>query len=627
MAFLPSKFWTKTSSTKNSFVSLMKITSLLALLLTGTSFAADYLAPNSLGLHKDQIVIANNEAQTLSLFQPQSGKILKNIKLPAKPNGFLIEGDTAYVSVGGALGKVVIVDLASKKVTKEIAVGHTPLAPVKHGNTLYVPNRFNNSIAAIDLKSGKTLNIIQAKREVSALAISPDGKTLWATNLLPAGRADGEFTAADLTRYQDGKSKHFPLSNGTQGVRGMSMSPDGKYLAISHILSRYQVPTTQLDRGWINTNAVTIINTENPEVHDAILLDDVDFGAANPWAVTFTPDGKKLLVTHAGIHEVSVIDFPALIEKMKTSKEQNKNVNQLSFLDGIRTRIKLPLNGPRSLVTDGKTVYSAGYYSDNLVSFPLTEHPQIQNWKLGDDKEQPVQWRGERYFNDATLCFQAWESCASCHPDSRVDALDWDLLNDGLGNPKNTRSMFLSHRASPVMTLGIRANAEVAVKAGFHHIQFVEPEKEHTDCVDEYLKNMPTVPSPILNYKKLAKPIEKETCWQCHGAKTERGSLTEAGKRGKALFKKQGCTECHPHPYFTNKQLYDVGTLIGVDEGKKLIVPTLVEIWRTGPYMHDGRATTIKEVITTHNKDDKRGKTSTLTPQEIDDLVEYLKSL
>lgn len=605
----------------------MKISFLLALALTGSAFAADYLAPVSLGFHKDQIVIANNEAKTLSLFKTNEGKVLDNIDLPSKPNGFLIEGDTAYVSMGGALGKVAVVDLNKKKVVQEIAVGHTPQAPVKHGNKLYVPNKFNDSIAVIDLNSGKTLKNLPVSRQVSALALSQDGKTLWAANLLPAGRSDGEFTAADLTRYQGDKATTYPLANGTQGIRGIALSPDGRYLILSHILSRYQVPTTQLDRGWINTNAITIVDTENPDRHDAILLDDVDFGASNPWAIAFTPDGNKLLVSHAGIHEVSVIDFPALINKIKTSKEQNKNVNQLSFLDGIRTRIKLPLNGPRSLITDGKNAYAAGYYSDNLVSFPLTDNPQIVDWKLGDGKEQPIEWRGEKYFNDATLCFQAWESCASCHPDTRMDALNWDLLNDGLGNPKNTHSMFISHRTSPVMTLGIRKNAEVAVKAGFRHIQFVEPEPEHTDSVDEYLRNMKMVPSPFLNYKKMAKPIEKDKCRQCHAADVERGSLTEAAQRGKELFKKQGCVECHPHPYFTTKKPYDVGTLEGVDKGKTIVVPTLAEIWRTGPYMHDGRAATLKEVVTIHNKDDKRGKTSTLTPKEIDDLVEYLKSL
>ena len=59
-------------------------------------------------------------------------------------------------------------------------------------------------------------------------------------------------------------------------------------------------------------------------------------------------------------------------------------------------------------------------------------------------------------FNDAEICFQHWQSCASCHPDARVDGLNWDLMNDGLGNPKNTRSMLLVHQGGPAMSLGVR---------------------------------------------------------------------------------------------------------------------------------------------------------------------------
>ena len=55
--------------------------------------------------------------------------------------------------------------------------------------------------------------------------------------------------------------------------------------------------------------------------------------------------------------------------------------------------------------------------------------------------------------------------------------------------------------------------------------------------------------------------------------------------------------------------------------------PTLLEMYRTGPYLHDGRAATLQEVLTTFNKQDKHGVTSKLSPEEIDDLVAFLMSL
>ena len=72
--------------------------------------------------------------------------------------------------------------------------------------------------------------------------------------------------------------------------------------------------------------------------------------------------------------------------------------------------------------------------------------------------------KGERLFNDGAISFQGWLSCNSCHsPDARVDALNWDLLNDGIGNPKNAKSLLLAHRTPPAMWHGIRETAEIAV--------------------------------------------------------------------------------------------------------------------------------------------------------------------
>ena len=55
--------------------------------------------------------------------------------------------------------------------------------------------------------------------------------------------------------------------------------------------------------------------------------------------------------------------------------------------------------------------------------------------------------------------------------------------------------------------------------------------------------------------------------------------------------------------------------------------PTLVEVHRTAPYLHDGRAATIKDVLTTHNPQDLHGKIKGLSAAELDDLIAYLLAL
>jgi cytochrome c peroxidase len=216
--------------------------------------------------------------------------------------------------------------------------------------------------------------------------------------------------------------------------------------------------------------------------------------------------------------------------------------------------------------------------------------------------------RGEFYFHDAGICFQTWQSCATCHPgEGRVDGLNWDLLNDGIGNPKNTKSLLLSHRTPPAMSMGVRETAETAVRAGIRHILMTVQPETVARSIDAYLKSLTPVPSPRL----------------------ADGKLSAAAVRGERVFKKANCSSCHPKDrLFTDLQSYDVGTRNAQDRlSGEFDTPTLVEVWRTAPYLHDGSAPTIRDVLTTHNRGDQHGLTSTLSEAELADLCEYVLSL
>ena len=217
--------------------------------------------------------------------------------------------------------------------------------------------------------------------------------------------------------------------------------------------------------------------------------------------------------------------------------------------------------------------------------------------------------KGEFYFHDATICFQGWQSCSTCHPgQARTDGLNWDLLNDGIGNPKNTKSLLLAHKTPPAMSMGVRETAEMAVRAGLQHILFTVQPEEVALAIDEYLKSLRPVPSPLL----------------------VNGHLSDSARRGEKLFQDRqvGCAACHPPGLFTDLRTYDVGTRGRFDQPTdRFDTPTLVEIWRTAPYLHDGSAATMLDVLTTCNPCDKHGQTSHLTPQQLDDLVAYLLSL
>lgn len=570
------------------------------------------------------LYVAEVTANAVAVVDAAKGAVARRIALPDPPGGIALsaDGKTLYITAAVPQGVVRVVDAATGNVQAEIAAGHTPVAPVlsPDGALLYVCNRFNNDVSVIDLASKTTLARVPVTREPVAAAVTPDGKLLYVANLVPDGPSDGDYTGAAVSVIDTaGRSlaATVALPNGSTGLHGVCVSPDGAHVYVTHILARYQMPTTQLERGWMNTNALSVLDAASMGLINTVLLDDVDLGGANPWAVACTADNKSVCVTHAGTHEISVIDRAALHERLnraaagervtEVSSSAGDVPNDLSFLVGLRRRIKLSGNGPRGLWMDGSTAYATQYFTDDIAVVDIAAaNPAASAGRIELGAAPMTQERlGERHFFDAALCFQHWQSCGSCHPDARVDGLNWDLLNDGIGNPKNTKSMLLSHETPPAMSLGVRDGAEVAVRAGIRHIQFAVRPEEDAVAIDQYLKSLKPVPSPHL----------------------ENGKLSAAAERGKALFESAKCSACHTQPHFTDMKLHEIGTSRGLDEGKPQDTPTLVEAWRTAPYLHDGRSATMLDVLTRDNPDNRHGDTAGLSEQELADLAAYVLSL
>ena len=615
------------------------LTIILCLTTNRITTAKDYLSPTAVVAdpQRQTLYIAQNTAKQIAVFDTKTTKVTATIDVPAEPTGIALTGDGAflYVTCGRQKGSVCVIDTRTAELLRTLPAGHTPIAPVlsPDGRFLYACNRFDNNISVISTGEGKQIKKIPVLREPVAADITPDGKWLYVGNMLPYGPASADSVACNVSVI-NAKTMAFDidivLPNGSTGLHDLIVSPDGRFVFASHILARYTVPTTQLERGWINTNAVSIINAGSKRLIETVLLDDVDSGAANPWGLACTSNSKYLCVTHAGTHELSVIDIAAMLEKINSynkrigrqpqsfaggsytahssGNEAPSNIpNELSFLYGIRQRIKLPGKGPRALTIIEDKAYVAEYFSDSIAIVDISTESRFKTTSiaLGPKTDMTTRRKGQMLFNDARLCFQGWQSCASCHPsDARADALNWDLLNDGLGNPKNTKSMLLAHETPPAMITGIRENAEVAVRSGIRHIQFAVRPEEEAAAIDEYLKSLKPAPSPHL--------VD--------------GKLSESAERGQKIFDKADCASCHTGPLHTDLKTHNVGTGEYLDKDRWFDTPTLVEVWRTAPYLYDGRAATMEEMLTTYNPGDKHGVTSNLTEAEIKDLAKFILS-
>ena len=597
----------------------------LGVFLASQALAESYLSPLALAADKDgkTLYVAEFTANQVAVFDVAGGKVAKTIALPGAPGALVLspDGTTLYVTEAAPQGRVHAVDLASGSLAYSVPVGHTPTAAVlsPDGTVLYVCNRFTNDVSVVDTAAKSEAARIKVAREPVAAAVTPDGKRLYVANHLPAGPSDGDYTASVVSVIDTGARKvasEIKLPNGCSSLRGLCISPDGAQVYVTHLLSRYQLPTTQLERGWMNTNAVSVIDAANAAFVNTVLLDDVDLGAANPWGVACTADGKYLCVTHAGTHEISVIDRAGLQAKLakvaggekvsEVSQTAADVPNDLAFLVGLRKRVALKGNGPRGLALAGNKAYAAEYFTDSIAIADIdpASRAETKSVALGPKTEMTAVRKGEMFFDDAALCFQHWQSCSSCHPDARADGLNWDLLNDGIGNPKNTKSMLLSHQTPPVMSLGIRQNAEKAVRSGIRFIQFAVRPEEDAVAIDEYLKSLQPVPSPYL----------------------VNGKPSEAAERGAKIFQQAGCADCHPAPLYTDLHPYDVGFGKDSEQGKAFDTPTLVEVWRTAPYLYDGRAVSLREIFAKFAGAGKHGNTAGLSEKDLNDLLEYVQT-
>lgn len=64
-----------------------------------------------------------------------------------------------------------------------------------------------------------------------------------------------------------------------------------------------------------------------------------------------------------------------------------------------------------------------------------------------------------------------------------------------------------------------------------------------------------------------------------------------------------------------------------MDTHRVFDVPHLNNIYATPPYLHDGRAKSLEEIWTIYNPDDTHGLTNDLTKDQLNDLIEYLRTL
>ena len=607
------------------FETICTLIGLLAFAGAATTAAGDavarYQGPRALAVSKDgtMLYVACADARQIAWVELPEGKIVRRIDVPGEPTGLALSSDGTTLVATCAAPKSVVAVLAAASGNRIAAIpaGHTAMSPAisPDGKRLYVCNRFNNDVSVIDLAAGKELARVRAVREPVAAVATPDGRSVVVANHLPNMRTDKQFEGdvrpiVTLIDARTLATTAIELPHGATALRGVCASPDGKLAFVTHQLSNFESLPIRVEGGWINTNVVSIVDLGQRKVLSTIGMDATNSGAGNPWDAACTADGTLLCVSLAGTHELCAIEMSDLLGESAKLMEPMMGVWPIypGLGESQWRRIKLPGKGPRGLAVAGSKVYAAEYFSDTVAVADLRAPSggPVARIALGPAPQMTPERRGEMLFHDATLCDQQWQSCSSCHPDGRADGLSWDLLNDGEGNPKNTKSLLWSHRTPPVMWEGVRETAEEAVRSGIRTILFSDRPEDEAAAIDAYLKSLRPVASPYL--------VD--------------GRLSPAAARGRNLFESEraGCSACHPAPLYTDLKSHNVGTRRRNDHTDCFDTPTLVEVWRTAPYLHDGRYMTIDELLI-EGKHGLRRSAGELSARDIDDLAAFVLSL
>jgi YVTN family beta-propeller protein len=568
-----------------------------------------------------RLLVANADNGTVTVVDTAARKALREIKVGDKPEGvtWIGAGPLAAVAVYRA-NRVVFVDTAAGKVVETLQVAAEPygIVATRDGTRAYVTHEYPGTVSEIDLKARKVLRSLKAGSMVRGLALSPDEKRLYVTEFYTA-----TLHAIDLAK---GAVVDSWKGHSTDNLcRNVVVHPRRPKAYLSHVRSKIDV-VHGAGSIFPHLTIYDLVPPGKTSRRTSIALDTYNgvYVVTNPWEAALSPDGKRLYTIYAGTNDMNV------------SEVVDDDYKEIERLGGARTVGQ----NPRAIRVspDGKTVYVANALDFEVGVYDATTMRALAKIKVCDPPKTPEWVRGKILFSTANrpLTSRRWIACASCHPDGHSDGRVWQNP-EGL---RKTPAMFGLAHTHPLHWSADRDEVQdfeytirgrlmqgrglldgpLKRKDGFKPVELEEHlsgRSKDLDALAIYSNSFEFTLSP-----HVAAP----------------GKLTAEAERGKALFfsDQVGCAKCHGGPYYTDSSLkkpfnlHDVGT--GKDDptekmGPKYDTPTLLGVYRTAPYLHHGKAKTLRDVLTTCNKEDKHGKTSHLKDSELDDLVAFLKAL
>ncbi|MEX0679630.1 MAG: cytochrome c peroxidase [Pirellulales bacterium] len=565
-------------------------------------------SPVDLALSPDGrwLVVANQTADSLSLVRTADGEVVAEVACGKRPSAVVVTPDGRRALVSATYGGELLafeLDGPRLRGAGVVNLGFEPrgIAVSPDGRLAYVALTAANEVAVVDLSDMCAVARIAVGRWPRYLCLSPDG-----TRLAVGASGDGGISVVD-TRSRE---KLFDSKFAGLNIGQMAASADGRYAYFPWMVyADRPITPGNIREGWVMGNRVARVRLDGPARREALALDPRGRAVADPHGVALSPDGKWLVLSASGTHELVALrldDLPL------SSDGPGDHLASEIAADGERF-FRVPLTGrPMGVRFDrsGERVYVANYLANSVQVVNFPERRLEREIPLGGPAEPSQQRRGEAIFFDAHRSTDGWYSCHSCHYEGGTNAVTMDTKNDGsFGTYKLVLSLRNVRHTGPWFWHGRQDDFPGALaKSMKETMQGPQPTDDDVRQLAAYLETLEGPPNWWRNAD---------------------GTLPESALRGQQVFASAAanCASCHAGPYFTDGGIHDVGLGASYDQYQGFNTPSLLGLANRVRYLHHGRAASLDDLLALLHSPAKVSQTRELTDQERADLVEYLKSL
>jgi YVTN family beta-propeller protein len=364
-------------------------------------------------------------------------------------------------------------------------------------------------------------------------------------------------------------------------------SADGRSLLLTHQILNARASTEFNNVHWgilmsnvvrtIPLTAVCDLTADLGRLSQTVLVGDVGKAGADPAAIALAPEGRWI-VALSGVGAVSVL--------------QAEQAIQYRIPAGVRpTALVSYARGTRALATDT--------LGDALHVLDVNEGESLAVIPLGPTPALSDVDRGERLFYNARISNDGWMSCHSCHIDGHSNGQVNDNFSDGSeGAPKRVLSLLGVADTGPWAWNGqMHALEAQLLKSTRETMQGKGLSAEQAADLAAYLRTL-RAPRPATR------------------------ADSDAIQRGREVFEREGCTQCHAPPTYTSPGRYDVG--LRDEQGEtRFNPPSLRGVSQRDRLLHDNRAVGLEDLFTRH----RHQLDGELSAEDLQDLLRFLCSL